>query len=364
MCYLSRATKHIGHTGPIRPVDYGCAVTIIFFQSVDKICVAPIDIGHQRLYSVRPMNSPAHQSTACPARLPENGYAAIEMFLAAFLFATMSCIAHGYSGRAAWPLIAFARIFVTLVFTLGMMWWFGAPLLFRGTMELWMRSLFGTTGLLCTFYAVTHLPLTDMVTIFATGPIWIALILLIVMKQRMPRTVWLHAGWALLGVYVMYRPRFDAGAFPVTVALLGAVAAAAAMVSLSMCHRLHRLSVVAHFSICSTAASLFMCLISPGRILEGMTLPMWFWLLPMGLAGAFAQILMTSAYARGSTTLVALVGISQIGFAAMYDFFIWGYPFDWWKVAGVTMIAVAIVMSVLTRPAAATLPVNGDHSST
>lgn len=309
------------------------------------------------------MKSPTEQNPIT-AHIPQNGCAAAEMFLAAFLFATMSCIAHGYSGRAAWPLVAFARIFVTLVLTLGMMWWFRAPFLFRGTRELWMRSIFGTIGLLCTFYSVTHLPLTDMVTIFATGPIWIAVILAIVMKQRMPWTVWLYAGWALLGVYVMYRPRFDAGALPLMVALFGAVAAAAAMVSLSMCHRLHRLSVVAHFSMCSTAASLFLCLVSPGRILKGMTLPMWFWLLPMGLAGAFAQILMTSAYGRGSTTLVALVGISQIGFAAIYDSFVWGYPFDSWKIAGVSMIAAAIVMSILKRPTAATIPANGDHSST
>lgn len=312
------------------------------------------------LYSVRLMKSSS--SKRSPA--PENGMATAEMFLAAFMFATMSCIAHGYSGRAAWPLVAFARIAITLALTLAMLWWFRVPFLFRGTRELWLRSAFGTTGLLCTFYAVTHLPLTDMVTIFATGPIWIALILLVVMKQRMSRTVWMYAGWALAGVYVMYQPRFDAGVFPLAVALFGAVASAAAMVSLSLCHRMHRLSVVAHFSMCSTTASLLLCLITPGRILEGMTGPLWFWLLPMGLAGAFGQILMTSAYTRGNTTLVALVGISQIGFAALYDLWIWGHPFDRWKIVGVFMIAVAITLSVLTRPVAVTMPTNGDYSST
>ncbi len=44
--------------------------------------------------------------------------------------------------------------------------------------------------------------------------------------------------------------------------------------------------------------------------------------------------------------MVAVTGLSQIGFAATYDVVVWGHGFDLWKVAGILMIACAIAMSV------------------
>lgn len=276
--------------------------------------------------------------------------AALEMTAAAFGFATMSCIAHGLQNHISWPVIALARIGLTLFLVLAAMAWYRAPMTFRGTRPLWWRSLCGTVGLLCTFYAVTRLPVTDVVTISATGPVWITLILVVVFRQRFSGSVWFYAFLALGGVYIMHRPAFDAGALPIAVALLGAIAAAAAMVSLSLCRHLKNLTIVAHYSACATFITIGFCFLANEPILlNGAVSPAVFlWLLPMGLAGTFAQVFMTAAYRRGTPTMIALVGISQIAFAALYDLVLWGYRFDLWKWAGIAMIAAAISLSILT----------------
>ncbi len=273
------------------------------------------------------------------------------MVFASFSFATMSCVAHAYSSTFSWPLVALARIGITWLLACLLLACYRLPFLIRGTRELWWRSLCGSVGLTCTFYAVTHLPVTDQVTISATGPIWVTVILALVFRQRMPRSAWLHAALALTGVYVMYRPAFDAGSFPILVALLGAVAGAGAMVSLSLCNAIPNLSVVAHFSTCSSILCLGLCLFLPGDMVLKPTAGflLWMGLVPMGVAGTAGQVLITSAYGRGNPTMVALVGISGIGFAAFYDVLVWGYAFDLWKIAGVLLIAAAIAMSILNN---------------
>jgi drug/metabolite transporter (DMT)-like permease len=286
---------------------------------------------------------------------PRNLRAAGEQVTAAFLFASMSCIAHGYGSHLAWPAVAFVRIATNFSVVLLLLRLRGEPFVIFAPFELWLRSLFGSCSLLCTFYAVTHLPVTDQVTLSATGPIWVAVILAIVFRQHIPRRAWGHAVLALAGVYVMQRPTFSAESLPVFMALLAALLGAAAMVSLSRCQDLPKLTIVAHFSMVGTIITLGVCAFADGPLVLNPQLSggLWLWLLAMGLAGTFGQIFLTAAYIHGNPSMVALIGISQIVFAAIFDLAVWGYTFDIWKVAGVAIIAIAIALSVLGNARAA-----------
>ncbi|HPO12137.1 MAG TPA: DMT family transporter [Candidatus Hydrogenedentes bacterium] len=281
----------------------------------------------------------------------QNRRAAVEMTAASLAFATMSCIAHAYSNILAWPLVGFSRIAITLAIVCVMLRWYRVPFIFFAPRELWARSLCGCVGLVCTFYAITHLPVTDQVTIAATGPIWVTIILAVLFKRRISASAWFHSILALAGVYVMYRPTFSAESFPIFVMLFGAIAFAGAMVSLSFCGPINSLSVVAHFSLVASCVTLILCVFSPGPIILNPEISPWivFGLIPMGIAGTLGQILITFAYGRGNPTMVALTGISQIAFAALYDLAVWGYTFDLWKIIGVLMIAAAIALSIITN---------------
>jgi drug/metabolite transporter (DMT)-like permease len=276
--------------------------------------------------------------------------AVLEMAAAALCFATMSSLAHGMRDHIAWAAIACTRIAVTVFFVYLLMILTRTRPVVRGNIAVWGRSLFGSMGLLGTFYAVTHLPVTDTVTIYATGPIWITVILVTVFRHKVHAAVWLHALLALAGVWVMHRPAFNSESFPLLAALGGAFAAACAKVSLRFLSRVDNLAIIAHYSTCgfliSAAAALYG---GEGALLHPAVDPrIWLWLFPMGLAGTLAQVLMTAAYRRGRTPLVALAGISQIIFAALYDVFLFGHPFSAAKAIGVTMIVLAIILSIRT----------------
>ena len=274
------------------------------------------------------------------------------MAFAAFCFATMSTIAHGFGGQLPWASVAFARISVTMVIMLLLVWWWRVP--FRlWDRQLWWRSVLGVGGLLCNFYALSRLPVTDVVTILSTTPIWVTVILWLFFKQHTHWQVWFHALLAAAGVYVMNRPSFSSEAFPLLVACGAAVIIASAKVALANVGHLPAVGVVAHYSLIATCATgvLTLTVHDPNVPEVHFSLGVWWWMLPMGLVGTVAQFLLTSAYGRGTTTMVALVGLSQIAFAAVYDYFVWGHTLDGWKVAGIAIIAVAITLSVTTRTA-------------
>ncbi|MCH7958651.1 MAG: DMT family transporter [Candidatus Hydrogenedentes bacterium] len=279
-----------------------------------------------------------------------NSRAAIESSIAAVSFATMAALAHGFHDQLAWPIVAFARVIVGLVLALVMMRIYRAPLVVRGTKALWSRTLSGAVGLMCTFYSLANLPVTDVITIFAMSPIWIAVILAIGFRERMSRGVWLYAALALAGVYVMQRPSFDTDSFPILIAVFGSVIVAVVKVSLSRCGDLHPLSVVTHHMGFTTLVTLLLCFMWTDTLVldPDMAATRWLWLIPVGLIGTVAQLFMTMAYAHGNTTMVAMVGLSNIAVAAAYDVLIWGRVFDALHVLGVVMIAASIAMSLST----------------
>lgn len=292
------------------------------------------------------MSSDSQASIIAPRSA--NPRAALESTLASAAFATMAALAHGFSEQLAWPIVAFSRVFVGLALALVMMRLYRAPLLIRGTKALWWRSVSGAMGLMATFYSLTHLPVTDSITIFAMSPIWITAILAVFFGERTHTGVWLHVALALGGVYVMQRPTFDAESFPILVAILGSVIVAVVKVSLSRCANLHPLSVVVHHTGFTTLVTLVACFVVTDTLVldPNMAASRWLWLIPVGLVGTVAQVFMTLAYAHGNTTMVALVGLSNIVFAGIYDVVLWQRHFDIWHIVGVAMIATSIVLNV------------------
>ena len=308
------------------------------------------------------MQSP--ESSLIASDRPLNGRATAEMLAASLSFATMACIAHGFQQEVAWPLIAFTRIAMTMAVVLAIVWMAGAPMTLRGNRALWWRTIMGTISLLCTFYSLAHLPVTDTVTIFAVGPVWIAIILAVGFRRPAPLSTWLLAGLAVAGIYVMVRPQFDAALFPLAVAVFGSVTAAGAMVSLSFCRRLPALTVVAHYSTFATLTTLALSLVQPSSIIagHGPEAVQWLWLIPLGLTGTLGQVFLTSAYGHGTPVLVALVGISQMLFAAGYDVLVWGRHFDGPEIGGMAAVAVAISFSIMLNSREAAGVASGEEA--
>ena len=106
------------------------------------------------------------------------------MVTAAFSFASMGALAHALGPRCDWFLTAFIRILCTFVFSVGLARLAGAGLVLWRPRTLWVRSISGTISLLCSFYALSRLPVADVLTLTNTYPLWIVLFSLRQLKRE------------------------------------------------------------------------------------------------------------------------------------------------------------------------------------
>src|SRR5438105_4946157 len=92
----------------------------------------------------------------------------LSMLWGALAFAAMGALSHWAGKRCDWQIIAVARSFVAAVLSLFIALVSGVRLVFLKPCLLWVRSIVGSIGVLCAFYALTHLPISTAITLTNT----------------------------------------------------------------------------------------------------------------------------------------------------------------------------------------------------
>jgi drug/metabolite transporter (DMT)-like permease len=246
---------------------------------------------------------------------------AIWMITAAFCFASMGALAHALGPRCDWLVIALIRILCTFVFSVGLAWVGGARLVLRTPRTLWIRSVSGTISLVCSFYALTRLPVADVLTLTNTYPLWIVLLSLRRLNGGKIGIDLLCVVSGVVGVVLIQRPYLSGkGDVAVLVALLASFTTAIAMLGLHRLRTVDARSVVAHFSgLASLVLSVWVCVhprIASASTFDATTLLM---LLGVGLTGTLGQVLITKAFASGPPSRISVLSLSQVVFAMVYD---------------------------------------------
>jgi drug/metabolite transporter (DMT)-like permease len=242
------------------------------------------------------------------------------MLLAASSFAAMNAFARGLRA-VPWPLLAFARALFGLCASLAAARARGASLVVRDRAVMWERSAFGCAGMLCTFYALTHMPLADATALLNTTPLWIAALARVRIGERASWRVYAALGTAFAGVVLVERPGVALGDPVGLVALGGGAAGAMAMVSLRRLSGESVDAVVVHFSGVATGV---MAVASAVFFLRGGEAPSFragplLGVLAMGLGATVGQFAMTRAYALDKAARVGAASFLQVLLALCLD---------------------------------------------
>src|SRR4051812_47535402 len=105
-------------------------------------------------------------STPRPDRRP-----ALWMLWGAFSFATMGAMTHALGSQCSWLQIALVRALVMYLAIVAVARAASVRLVVWRPAVLWVRSLAGTASLFCSFYALTRLPVAEVLTLTNTYPI-------------------------------------------------------------------------------------------------------------------------------------------------------------------------------------------------
>jgi drug/metabolite transporter (DMT)-like permease len=265
------------------------------------------------------------------------------MLVGCFSFAWMSEFA-SQLGRldCDWRVIALARSLLAFSFAFTLARLCGARLVFLQSPVLWLRSCAGSLSLLCTFYALTWLRTSEVLTLTNTFPIWVAILSWPILRVRPSLSVWLAAGCGVLGVALMRRPQFETSPgsqLAVVLALAAAFTSAVAMLGLHRLKDLHPWAIVVHFSGVATVVVLGAWFFGEPPDLEPLREPRFQLLLVgIGATATLGQLCLTRAFTSGQPARVSVVGLTQIVMAMGLDVLFGGPGFEPTTLAGIGLV--------------------------
>lgn len=257
-------------------------------------------------------------------------------------FAAMVIFIGLANAHVAWQTVAVFRAAIAAVFATALAVGTGAELTL-GTPVLWLRSVSGSLSMVTSFYALTHLPGSDVLVITNSFPVWVALLSWPAFGERPTLGVLAAVLAAVGGVAVCNQFKFGDLQPAHFAAIFASVFTAVAMMGLNRVKGVSSLGVVVHFSWVSVgfcACTFFMPPREgevPKPLLPG-EFASWATLLAVGVTATVGQIFLTKAFRGGQATKVSVVGLSQVVMVMLWEAVIGGREFSGWQLVGTVLV--------------------------
>ena len=279
--------------------------------------------------------------------LQEKQKAILCMVSSAFCFSCMNAFVR-LSGDLPSVQKSFFRNLVALLFAAVILLRSGEGFHFekKNLPGLLLRSAFGTLGILCNFYAVDHLALSDASMLNKMSPFFAILFSYFLLKEKLTFVQGAGVVTAFLGSLFILKPSFaNLDLLPSAVGLFGGLAAGAAYTFVRILgKRGERGPFIVFFF------SAFSCLaVVPWLMFhfEPMTGRQLLFLIGAGLAAAGGQFSITAAYCHAPAREVSVYDYSQILFSALLGFFLFRDVPDGYSVMGYVIICGTAVLMFL-----------------
>ena len=261
----------------------------------------------------------------------------IFILLAAFFFSAMSVFVR-LSGDVPTMQKAFFRNIVAAVVAVIILLRSGGPVTVRkkSLPALFLRSAFGTVGILANFWAVDHLDIADANMLNKLSPFFAILMSIFILQEMPSRIEWLSVLLAFIGAAFVAKPTSGIVSVPALVGILGGFTAGTAYTFVRKLglQGVKGPIVVAFFSTFSTLVLLPNLLIN----YTPMSARQFIFLILAGCAAAGGQLSVTAAYQHAPARDISVFDYSQIIYAAIFGILLFGEVPDVWSVTGYVII--------------------------
>ncbi|MCI8661216.1 MAG: DMT family transporter [Lachnospiraceae bacterium] len=271
----------------------------------------------------------------------------VMIVLSAFCFACMNVMVR-LAGDIPSIQKSFFRNLVAAGFAGGIIWRKHVPLQVKkeARLSLAARCVFGTIGILCNFYAVDHLLVADASILNKLSPFFAIIFSYFLLRERITFFQAVCVGTAFAGCLFVVKPGFQNTALiPAMIGVCGGVGAG---IAYTMVRKLGSMGIkgpiiVFYFSLSS-------CLIVVPWIVfhfVSMSLRQLFFLLLAGVFAAGGQFAITVAYTYASARKISIYDYSQIIFATVLGYVMFGEVPDGYSFVGYTLIVAASLVMFL-----------------
>ena len=268
----------------------------------------------------------------------------IFIILSALCFAFMNTFVR-LSGDLPSIQKSFFRNFVALIFAAIVLQKSGLGFTFRreNLKPLLLRSTFGTIGILCNFYAIDRLVLADASMLNKMSPFFAILFSFLLLNEKVDFFQALAVMGAFIGSLFIIKPSFENVALiPAMAGFLGGMGAGIAYTFVRILGQKGEKGPFIVFFF-----SGFSCLVTLPFLLfdfHPMTAIQLTYLLLAGLAAAGGQFAITAAYCHAPAKEISVYDYSQIIFAAILGFVLFGQIPDTYSLIGYAVICTMAVL--------------------
>ncbi len=201
-----------------------------------------------------------------------------------------------------------------------------------------LRTVLAYVGIMCWFYAVSHIPLADYYALQFLTPLFTMAGAALLLGERIGCRHWLAALVGLAGALVILRP----GLIEVGLGVVAAVGAALFFASTNWTVRV--LSRTDSARVILTYGNLLLIPMSLIPALPVWVTPGWtdlMWLCGVGVAGTIAQFSITRAVGAADARIVQPFDFTRLPFAAAIGWLAFGEVSDIWTWVGAVIIFAA-----------------------
>lgn len=180
------------------------------------------------------------------------------------------------------------------------------------------RSSFGVLGVICNFYAIDKLTLSDSNMLNKLSPFFAIIFSYFILKEKANKAEWFAVFVAFIGSLFIIKPSFKLDSIYAFIALLGGILAGLAYTFVRKLGKNgERGPVIVLFF------SLFSCIVTAPFLIAGyvpMTLKQFIFLLLAGISATGGQFCITAAYTKAPAKDLSVFDYFQILFAALLGF--------------------------------------------
>ncbi len=213
------------------------------------------------------------------------------------------------------------------------------------------RALFGTVGIICNFYALTQLGLSDASALSKLAPFFVVLFSFIFLRENLKFYQFASIIVAFIASLLIVKPSFSGNdyTFYALIATCGSMGAGAAYTCIRALSKKGENGALIVFFFSSIS-----CLIMlPFSILfyKSMTNLQIFYLIGASVCGALAQFAVTAAYTHAPAKEISLYDYSQVIFASLMGYVFYSDLPDLYSILGYLLIFFASLYMFLKREA-------------
>ena len=266
------------------------------------------------------------------------------IILSAFCFALMNAFVR-LAGDLPSIQKSFFRNFIAAIFAAVMIVKSGTSFRWnKGNLpDLLVRAIAGTVGILCNFYAVDHLVLSDASMLNKMSPFFVIIFSIFILRERVTVIQILCVAGAFLGSLLVIKPTFSNT--DLLASSLGFLGGLGAGLAYTFVRKLGTKGENGNRIVFFFSA--FSCLVTlPFLVFDyhPMTVSQTMVLLAAGLAAAGGQFSITAAYTYAPGREISVYDYSQIIFSALLGFVFFSQVPDIWSIAGYCIICLMAVL--------------------